>query len=277
MSAPVSKSGRAFVTIEGCRLEYERYPALSRNAPTIIFLHEGLGSITRWRDFPAAVCARTGFGGLVYNRCGYGGSDPLEAPFTPAFMHREALEVLPRLLSTFRIERPVLFGHSDGASIALLYAASQRGAVSALIVEAPHVFVEDVTVAEIAKLKASYRTGEFQARLARHHGTNVDTLFAAWTAVWLDTAFRAWNIEDILPRISCPTLVIQGMDDEYGTLRQVAALQAGLGTQMTSLVLDSCRHTPHIDQRARVEDAAVTFLGQAVDPRRPRGDSMLAR
>jgi len=265
MSAPVRKSGGAFVTIEGCSLEYERYPAPSRNAPTIIFLHEGLGSITRWRDFPAAVCARTGFGGLVYNRCGYGASDPLQAPFTPAFMHREALEVLPCLLTTFRIERPVLFGHSDGASIALLHAASGLSIVPALVLEAPHVFVEDITVSAIAQVKASYHVGDFRARLERHHGANVDPLFDAWAGVWLSDAFRSWNIEDALPHITCPVLAIQGTDDEYGTLRQLAAIQAGLGGSMKPLVLDACRHSPHIDRRQVVEDATVEFLSQVAD------------
>jgi pimeloyl-ACP methyl ester carboxylesterase len=275
MPAAVTNSAGTHVTIEGCRLEYERYLPRSRNDPTIVFLHEGLGSVSRWRDFPAAVCARTGFAGLVYNRCGYGGSDRLQAPFTPNFMHREALEVLPRLLSAFRIERPILFGHSDGAAIALLHAASHP--VSALIVEAPHVFVEDVAVSEIAKLKASYGVGDFRERLARHQGTNVDTLFNAWTGVWLSDAFRGWNIEDALPRISCPTLVIQGTDDEYGTPRQVAAMRQGLDARMKTLVLDSCRHTPHIDQRATVEDAAVMFLEQAVNPQSPDGTSVAAR
>lgn len=254
------------VAIEGCHIEYERYPARSGDAPTIIFLHEGLGSIRRWRDFPAAVCARTGFAGLVYNRHGYGGSDPLRTPFAPDFMHREALEVLPRLLARLAIERPVLFGHSDGASIALLHAASGLSIVPALVLEAPHVFVEDVTVSAIAQLKASYQGGVFRAQLARHHGANVDRLFDAWTGVWLSDAFRTWNIEDALPHVTCPTLVIQGTDDEYGTLRQVAAIQVGLGTRMEALVLDACRHTPHIDQRATVEDAVVAFLRQAADP-----------
>jgi pimeloyl-ACP methyl ester carboxylesterase len=211
------------------------------------------------------VCARTGFAGLVYNRRGYSASDPLEAPFEPDFMHREAIDILPRLLASFGIEQPVLFGHSDGASIALLHAASGLSVVPALILEAPHVFVEDVTVSAIAQLKASYHLGDFRVRLERHHGANVDALFDAWAGVWLSDAFRAWNIEDALPHITCPTLVIQGTDDEYGTLRQVAAIQAGLGGPMKTLVLDACRHTPHIDQRVTVEDASVAFLSQVDD------------
>ena len=136
-----------FVTIDGCRLQYEWHGPRPADAPTIVFLHEGLGAITRWRDFPAALCGRLGWGGLVHNRQGYGGSDPMRSPLLPDFMHREALDVLPRLLQTFDIGRPVLFGHSDGASIALIYAGSGLSSAAALIVEAPHVFVEEKTVA----------------------------------------------------------------------------------------------------------------------------------
>jgi pimeloyl-ACP methyl ester carboxylesterase len=227
-------------------------------APTIVFLHEGLGSIGQWRDFPATVCARTGWSGLVYNRRGYGGSDRFEA-LSPRFMHREALDVLPRLLERFEIARPVLFGHSDGGSIALIYAGSEAPAPAGLILEAPHVFVEDVTVARIAEVRDAYRRSGLRERLERHHGANVDTLFNGWTDIWLSDEFRGWNIEEYLATITCPTLVIQGADDEYGTLKQVNAIAAGLPGAET-LVLDACRHAPHIDQREKVETAVVTFL-----------------
>jgi len=252
---------REYVTIDDCRLEYAWHGPPATEARTIVFLHEGLGSIDQWRDFPATLCARLGWGGLVYNRRGYGGSDRL-GPLSPRFMHREALDVLPRLLETFRISRPVLFGHSDGGSIALIYAGSEWPSPAGLILEAPHVFVEDVTLARMAEVRDSYRSSDLRERLERHHGANVDTLFNSWTETWLSDEFRRWNIEDSLPTITCPMLVIQGADDEYGTLKQVNAIAAGLSGRGETLVLDACRHAPHIDQREKVETAVVTFLQQ---------------
>ena len=249
------------MTIDGCRLEYQWHGPPASDAPTIVFLHEGLGAITRWRDFPAALCARLGWAGLVYNRQGYGASDPLEGPLSPRFMHREALEPLPHLLDAFAIAKPVLFGHSDGASIALIHAGSGL-ASAALVVEAPHVFVEDLTVANITQLRGSYRSSNLRERLERHHGANVDALFEYWTRVWLSDEFRHWNIEEYLPRITCPTLVIQGRNDEYGTLRQVDAISGGVSGKTETVVLDDCRHSPHIDQRDAVEALAATFLGR---------------
>jgi pimeloyl-ACP methyl ester carboxylesterase len=256
-------ASRQFVTIDGCRLECAWHGARSGDTPTIVFLHEGLGSITRWRDFPANLCARLGWRGLVYNRQGYGGSDPLRAPLSPRFMHHEALEVLPQLLDVFDIRRPVLFGHSDGGSISLIHAGSIMASTAALIVEAPHVFVEEVTVASIAKIREAYRATDLRARLERHHASNVDMLFDAWTQVWLSEAFRSWNIQEYLPAITCPTLVIQGRDDEYGTQRQVEAIEAGVPGKVDTLVLDACGHSPHIDQAASVETAAMRFLANA--------------
>src|SRR5579862_1443708 len=204
-----------FVTIDGCQLEYEWHGPAAGDAPTIVFLHEGLGAITLWRDFPASLCARLGWGGLVYNRRGYGHSGGVDAPFTPRFMHWEALEVLPRVLDRFEITEPILFGHSDGGSIALLYAASGLRPPRALILEAPHVFVEDVTVASIRALRDQYRSTDLRARLERHHGANVDTLFEAWTTIWLSDSFRDWHITAALGGITSPTLAIQGRDDQY--------------------------------------------------------------
>jgi pimeloyl-ACP methyl ester carboxylesterase len=249
-----------FVTIDGCRLQYEWHGPPPGDAPTIVFLHEGLGAITRWRDFPAALCGRLGWGGLVYNRQGYGCSDPLRSPLLPDFMHRQALDVLPRLLQTFDIGRPVLFGHSDGASIALIYAGSGLSSAAALIVEAPHVFVEEKTVASIADLRESYRTSDLRQRFERHHGSNAHTLFESWTQVWLSDEFRAWNIEEYLPSVASPTLIIQGRDDEYGTPRQVDAVVAAVAGPTDTLLLEECGHSPHLDQRGAVEAAAAEFL-----------------
>jgi pimeloyl-ACP methyl ester carboxylesterase len=249
-----------FVTIDGVRLQYEWHGPPAGEAPTIVFLHEGLGAITRWRDFPAALCARLGLSGLVYNRQGYGGSDPLDGPLTPRFMHREALEVLPRLLDMFAIARPILFGHSDGGSIALIYAGSGLASPAGLILEAPHVFVEDRTVESIAKVRDSYRSSDLRERLERHHGKNVDALFEYWTRSWLSDWFRHWNIEEYLPGVTCPTLLIQGTDDEYGTVGQVNAIAAAVSGRIETVVVDDCGHSPHIDQREAVETTVASWV-----------------
>ena len=224
-----------------------------------MFLHEGLGAITRWRDFPAALCGQLGWGGLVYNRQGYGASDPLLEPLSSSFMHREALDVLPQLIEAFGIRDPTLFGHSDGASIALVHAGSGRP-VRALVLEAPHVFVEPVTVSSIAALREMYRSSDLRGRFARHHGSNADALFTFWTQVWLSEEFLSWNIEGYLPAVTCPTLVIQGKDDEYGTLRQVEAIRSAVSGPVDAVVLDACGHSPHLDQREAVEAASISFL-----------------
>ena len=257
---PVPTAASRFVTIGDRRLEYQWHGPPPQQAPTIVFLHEGLGAITRWRDFPAALCARLGWSGLVYNREGYGASDPLGKPLLPSFMHHEALDVLPRLIDVFAIETPVLFGHSDGGSIALIYAGSGHP-VRALVLEAPHVFVEPVTVNSIAALSGMYRSNvDLRSGLARHHGQQVDRLFTFWTHVWLSDQFRSWNIESYLPAVTCQSLVIQGHDDEYGTVRQVEAIRDGVSGHVEALILDNCGHSPHIDRRHAVETAAIDFL-----------------
>jgi len=254
-------AGPTLVTIDGVRLEYRWVGTPARDAATIVFLHEGLGSITQWKDFPAALCERSGCRGLVYNRQGYGRSDRFDV-LSPRFMHHEALDILPRVMAALDIRQPVLFGHSDGGSIALIYAGSAAAPISALILEAPHVFVEDVTVARIAAIRDAYRASGLRTRLERHHGANVDHLFNGWTAAWLSDAFRAWNIEEYLPGVACPALVIQGADDEYGTVRQVEAIAGAVSGAIETLVLDGCGHAPHAEQREHVLNAASAFLRQ---------------
>jgi pimeloyl-ACP methyl ester carboxylesterase len=259
-------TGPQFVTIDGRRLEYQWYGPPADQAPTLVFLHEGLGSISLWRDFPETVCRQLGWGGLVYNRLGYGGSDSQPRPLSNRFMHDEALEVLPRLLETFGIARPALFGHSDGGSIAIIYAGTQVSQPRALVLEAPHVFVEDVTRTSIAALAASYRSTDLRARLERHHGPNVDRLFDAWTEIWLSERFRSWSLEQVLPAITAPILVIQGRDDEYGTVRQVEAIAARASGFVQTLLLDACRHSAHTSQRSLVETAVIDFLNHRAAP-----------
>ena len=247
-----------FVSVDGVRLEYAWHGPPPADAPTLVFLHEGLGSISQWRKFPAELCSRVACGALVYSRCGHGRSDALTAPHGIRFMHDEATAVLPQLLDVFEIRRPILVGHSDGASIALIHAGS-GGDPFAMILEAPHVFVEEVTVTRIAELRELYRTTDLRTRLARHH-SNVDALFQYWTDVWLRPEFRRWNIEAYLAEVQCPTLVLQGKQDEYGTGRQVDTIIAALGGRCEGIMLDRCGHAPHVDQRAAVLEIMARFI-----------------
>ncbi|HKY95003.1 MAG TPA: alpha/beta fold hydrolase, partial [Kiloniellales bacterium] len=208
-----------FITIDGVRLEVRRL-AGTRPGPTLIFLHEGLGSVALWRDFPDKVAAATGLPVVVYSRRGYGRSDPRAESYAPDFMHREALDVLPKLLAALGIERPLLVGHSDGASIALIHAS--RHPVAGVVALAPHVFVEAITVAAIAKAADAARDTDLLQRLGRHHA-RPDHAFWGWNDIWLLPAFRDWTIEDVLPAIQAPVLAIQGEDDEYGTMAQIDA------------------------------------------------------
>lgn len=234
------------------RLEYRWIAQDKRDAPLLVFLHEGLGSVAMWKDWPDQACAAAGCRGLVYSRCGYGRSTPrpAEEKWPVDFMHDQARDVLPALLRAVgvdaRRDRPVLFGHSDGGSIALLYAAMHPQAVAGIAVAAPHIFVEDITIASIEQARDAYLSTDLRARLARYHD-DPDSAFRGWNDVWLDPAFRAWNIEGYLPRIRCPILAIQGEDDEYGTLEQVRGI-ARLAPQARVLALPDCRHSPHRDQ-----------------------------
>jgi pimeloyl-ACP methyl ester carboxylesterase len=252
----------SFVSVQGRRLEYGRVAGTRPGTPTLVFLHEGLGSVSLWRDFPAAVAQATGCGAVVYSRYGYGRSDVLEAPHEVDYMHREAREALPELLDELGIHDPLLVGHSDGASIALIYASNHPG-MKGLIVEAPHVFVEDVSVQSIATAKQTYESSDLPARLARHHSDPAKT-FRSWNDVWLHPDFRAWNIEEYLPGIACPLLAIQGLDDEYGTMQQLAAIERQVKGRVTLVELDACGHSPHRDQPEATLAAMVGFIREVV-------------
>jgi pimeloyl-ACP methyl ester carboxylesterase len=244
----------------------------AETAPTIVFLHEGLGCVSLWRDFPDRVAAATGCGALVYSRRGYGAADPVAGPRPVAFMHEEALEVLPRVLAHFGLTEPILFGHSDGASIALIYAASGLGAVRGLVLEAPHVFVEPVCTERIAQIAAEPAASALRRRLARHHGANTEAMFRSWTDVWLRPEFARWNIEALLPAVDCPVLAVQEADDEYGTLRQVEAIVRQVTGPVETLILERCGHAPHVDRPAEVLAGAVSFLSRALGTTRSPTD-----
>lgn len=244
----------------GRRLEYAWHGRAPADAPTLVFLHEGLGSVSAWRDFPARLAEATGCGALVYSRAGYGGSDPVPLPRPMRFMHDEAL-VLPEVMDAASVREAVLVGHSDGASIALVHAGSAPSArVRGLALEAPHVFCEDVTVRSIERAAESFRTGDLRQALQRHHGPNVDVAFWGWNRAWLDPGFRSWNLEEFLPGIRVPVLLVQGEDDEYGTLRQLDAIEAGCAGPVRRLVLPDCGHAPHRDQPERTLQAMAAFV-----------------
>ena len=233
-------------------------------APVLVFLHEGLGSLAMWKDFPARLCAALAMRGLVYSRPGYGKSTPRRSDerWPVAFMHTQAEDVLPALLRALGVRaRPLFFGHSDGASIALLHAAAFPDAAAGVIALAPHLFVEDVSVRSIAAAREAYAATDLRTRLARYHD-QPDSAFFGWNDIWLDPAFRAWNIEEDVARIRCPVLAIQGEDDEYGTMAQIDRLVQRV-PHAKRLDLPQCGHSPHRDQPERVMDAVVSFVRAA--------------
>jgi pimeloyl-ACP methyl ester carboxylesterase len=255
-----TKAVRSEIVIDGKRLETLALEPRRAGAPTIVMLHEGLGSIALWKDFPAKLAEGTGGGVLVYSRYGHGNSDKLTEKRPVRFMHHEGEVVLPELLEKLGIVRPILVGHSDGGSIALIFAGKYPAAVGGLILEAPHVFVEDLSIASIAQAKTTYETTDFPQRLGRYHA-NVDATFWGWNDIWLDPAFRSWNIEEYLPKITCPVLCIQGEEDEYGTIAQVEAVKAG-APQTRIEMLPNCKHSPHRDREAKTLELMAEFVGR---------------
>ncbi|HEV3483615.1 MAG TPA: alpha/beta hydrolase [Candidatus Acidoferrales bacterium] len=219
---------------------------------------EGLGSVAQWKDFPSQLGEETGAGIFVYSRYGHGNSAPLGEPRPPSYMHHEAQIVLPEILHKACIEQPVLLGHSDGASIAILYAGMFPDSPAGLILEAPHVFVEDLTVASIAQARVLYSDTDLPRRLSRFHA-NADSLFWGWNNIWLDPNFRTWNIESFLDLIHCPVLVLQGAQDEYGTTAQIDAIRARIPST-SAIILENCKYAPHRDQREATLSAISQFL-----------------
>jgi pimeloyl-ACP methyl ester carboxylesterase len=249
-----------FLTAAGQRLEYWLIAAARADAPPLVLLHEGLGSVAMWRDFPERVAALTGSAVLAYSRRGHGRSELLSAPHRPDYMHCEARDVLPAVLAQLAIDRPVLIGHSDGASIALIHAGLAPDKVRGLALLAPHVFVEERTIAGATAAREAWRAGDLPARLARYHD-DAAGLFAGWNEIWLAPQFRDWNIEAFLPGIACPLLLIQGADDAYGTLAQLAAIRRGVASRrIEELVLSGCGHAPHRERPHAVLAAIARFV-----------------
>jgi pimeloyl-ACP methyl ester carboxylesterase len=255
---PNVKSVKSDVRVDGRRLETLSFAPSTPGRPTLVMLHEGLGSIKLWKQFPQSIATRTGFGVLVYSRYGHGGSDRLEECRPVEYMHHEAEVVLPILLKELEIERPVLLGHSDGGSIALLYAGKHPESASGLILAAPHVFVEELSVKSIEKSRTLYESTDLRSRLARYH-QDADATFWGWNNIWLDPRFRSWNIESCMDSIGCPVLVIQGHNDEYGTIRQIEAIQKRIPAAQIAM-LPECGHSPHRDQPEATLGLIVKFL-----------------
>ena len=232
--------------------------------PVLVFLHEGLGSIRQWRDFPARVADATGCRALVYDRYGYGQSDVLrEARRDIRFMHYEALQSLPQMLASLKIENPILIGHSDGASIALIHAGAGHP-VRAVAAMAPHVFIEPVCIESIRKAAESFESTDLPVKLGKYH-RDVRKTFYGWADVWRDPAFESWDIRvEYLPRIGCPVLGIQGRDDEYGTMAQLEELDRHVGGPCELLKLETCGHAPFRDRPERTLSAVVSFIGKSI-------------
>jgi pimeloyl-ACP methyl ester carboxylesterase len=250
------------VEVLGKRVEVVSFCTAPGSPATLLFLHEGLGSAGQWRDFPERVGKGSGLTAVGYSRPGYGGSDPVTLPRPLDYMQEEAKVLLPALLDELGMESVILVGHSDGGSIALVHAAldgAGRKRVRGVMLEAPHVFVEDVSVASIAKAREAFEAGDLREKLAKHHGKNVDVAFRGWNDAWLDPAFRAWNIEEYLARIEVPVLVIQGEDDPYGTRAQVDAIARQVSGPVEVLMLPSCGHAPHRDQPEAAAAAMIAF------------------
>ncbi len=246
-----------FLAAAGRSLEYEWIDGAE---PTLVFLHEGLGSILQWRDFPARLAQATGCRVLLYNRYGYGQSDALAEPRVGVrFMHDEALVSLPQVLAALGIEAPVLVGHSDGASIALIHAGAGHAA-RGLALMAPHVFVEDLCIRSIAKAKHTFEASDIRERLGKYHRDPAKT-FYLWNDVWLDPEFLRWNIEEYLPGVRVPVLAIQGEDDAYGTMAQLEAIRRQVAARCELLKLPRCGHSPHRDQPEAVLAALTRFIG----------------
>jgi pimeloyl-ACP methyl ester carboxylesterase len=249
-----------FTTAAGRTLAYEWVGEPQAGNPTLVFLHEGLGSIRQWRDFPAQVAAASGCRALVYDRYGYGQSDVLqEERREVSFMHEEALVSLPVLLESLSIENPILIGHSDGASIALIHAGANNP-VRGVVAMAPHVFIEPVCLTSIEKAAHTFETTDLPARLGRYHRDARKT-FYGWADVWLDPQFKGWDIrDDYLPQIDCPVLAIQGYDDEYGTMAQLDEIARRVKGPCELLKLENCGHAPFRDQPEKTLEAVVRFV-----------------
>lgn len=238
--------------------------AADPGGPTLVFLHEGLGSIWFWKDFPELLCGRLSLSALVYDRWGHGGSEPFDRPRTVRYLHEEAHDALPEVLAAARIERPILIGHSDGGSIALLFAAAFPDRPLAVVTEAAHVLVEPITLAGIRAAVAAWDAGRLRATLERYHGAQAESVFRAWADCWLSPAFRDWSIEKEIGTLEAPLLVLQGADDEYGSPEQLRRIAGAVAGPASGVLIPRCGHVPHHQARAATLELMAGFLEPVV-------------
>jgi len=258
----VTLPDQGFLDLEPMRLEYRMIGPRPDVAPTIVMLHEGLGSVGIWGDFPERIAAATGAGVFVYSRAGYGLSPPVKLPRSTSFMDEEARDVLPRVLAAIGFRRGFLLGHSDGASIAAIYAGSvQDHRIRGLVLMAPHFFTEAIGLNEIARARKSFATGALREKLKRWHA-DVDSAFRSWNEPWLDPAFRSWDITEVLSYIRVPILVVQGEDDQYGTIKQVEVVARECYCPVETALLPRVRHVPYREAPELTLKIVADFLNR---------------
>ena len=256
---------RRRIVAGGHQLQVAVIGDLRPGQPALVFLHEGLGSIGQWRDYPRALGGACDLPLVIYERWGFGGSEPLTLPRPRDYLTQEAEVALPELLAGLGVDRPVLYGHSDGGTIALLYGAAKETKPVCIITEAAHVFVEEISLAGIRDAVRAWETSDLPQRLARYHGSEAETVFRGWAETWLRPDFRDWSMTDRLARIDSPCLVCQGADDQYGSLDQVEAILSGVSGPAEPLVLPNCGHTPHREARDEMLRAAKQFILRHLD------------
>jgi pimeloyl-ACP methyl ester carboxylesterase len=266
------ETGRLAIGSSG--LEYRAIGPAPDRAATIVMLHEGLGSVGLWGDFPDRLAAATGCGVFAYSRAGYGASSPVALPRPLDYMHVEALEALPKVLEAIGFRRGLLLGHSDGASIAAIYAGGiQDHRIRGLSLIAPHFIVEDISVNSIAAIKVNYEQGDLRAKLARWHG-DVDNAFYGWNGAWLDPAFRDWDISEYLTYIRVPVLIVQGAGDQYGTLRQIEVAQEECYCPVDVAMIEDAGHSPHREAADATLEAVAGFANRILQA---HGEGSLGR
>ena len=250
----------AQMRVAGVSLEY-RYLRAAADAPTLVLLHEGLGCVALWRDLPERLVVKTGCSVFAYSRAGYGGSDPIELPRPLSYMSDEAQHVLPFVLAHANVENYSLVGHSDGATIALAYAArSTDPGLNSVVVLAPHVFIEACAIEAISRIRDEYSESYLRDRLSKYHRSNVDCAFYGWCDSWLNPKFLEWSIESDLADISIPILQIQGRDDQYGTEEQLRRIERGVSSEVQTVLLEECGHSPHQEQPQLFLEAIADFI-----------------
>ena len=258
-----------YVNAAGCRLRVKsielKDPEPEKVRPKLIFLHEALGCIELWRDFPEILCLSTGCSGFVYDRKGYGESEPFEDTWSLDYLQQEALTYLPAFLKTCGIMDTILIGHSDGGSIALIAASNFGNMIRGIITEAAHIFVENITLSGIRKAVKAFETTALKEKLTRYHKEHTETIFRRWANRWLSDEFCNWNIENYLPKITCPVLVLQGEDDEYGTPAQVEGISNQVSGPVNVKLIPKCGHIPHFEAKEKVLTEMTKFIIELID------------